>query len=335
MKKSEDMNIDIVVMWVDGDDPRFQDKKRKYLTDANEDGNEDIGGPTRYSNAGEIEFCIASINRFAPFIRKIFIITDEQDPHIEKLVAKHFPEGLIPMEIIDHKIIFRGYENYLPTFNSRALETMMWRIPDLSEKFILMNDDFFLTAPLKPEDFFSGDKTITYSEWYPAFWARFLRSIRLQRHGHKHVGFKGSMLNALDIMGGGFRFLRLSHTPRALRRSFFEEFFGSSCTDNGRVSQNEDILLKNIRHRFRDAEQYNSQELFYLNEIKAGRCTVISPKRKALYMKPHPSSRYVDKKLKGFSRNRKASFGCINSLDGTTRTEQQKILTWIRRHIYN
>ena len=335
MGQPENKDIDIVVMWVDGNDPHFHDKKQRFLTKAYEDKSDDVGGPTRYANAGEIEFCIASINRFAPFIRKIFIITDEQDPHVEELVAEHFPKGLIPMEIIDHKVIFRGYEQYLPTFNSRALETMMWRIPGLSEKFILMNDDFFLAAPLKPEDFFIGEKTIAYANWFPSLWARFLRTIKPRKNGHKPVGFKGSMLNALDIMGGGCRFLRLSHTPRALRRSFFEDFYGSSCRDEGKVMKNEEILLKNIKHRFRDIEQYNSQELFYLNEVRAGRCVVISPKSRLLYMKPHISSKYVDKKLSHFTKNRKACFGCINSMDRTTYAEQQKILNWIREHVYN
>ena len=41
---------------------------------------EDVGGNCRFQSLGEIRYCVESINIFAPFIRKIFIVTDGQDP---------------------------------------------------------------------------------------------------------------------------------------------------------------------------------------------------------------------------------------------------------------
>ena len=326
-------DIDVVVMWVDGSDPHHLAKRRYFLTEEAEDKRPDVGGVTRFANVGEIEFCIASIHRFAPFIHKIWIITDDQDPHVDKVMAKHF-DKLIPMEIVDHRVIFRGYEEYLPTFNARSLETLMWRIPGLSERFILMNDDFFLTAPVQPEDFFRGEKTVSYTSWYNTFMGKILRRIKPRKHGHQPVGFKDSMLNALEIMGGGYRFIKLTHTPRALRRSFYEEFYGSACDDPGPVLKHQDVVLRNICHRFRHAEQFNSQELFYLNEARAGRLILCPPGKKVLYMKPRFAYRYVEKKLESFQANDEAVFGCINSLDSASYKDQQKVLDWLRQHIY-
>ena len=325
--------IDVVVMWVDGSDPHHLAKRRRFLTDAAEDKRPDVGGITRFASVGEIEFCIASIHKFAPFIHKIWIITDDQDPHLEEVMARHF-ERLIPMEVVDHRVIFRGYEEYLPTFNSRALETLMWRIPGLSERFILMNDDFFLAAPVQEETFFRNGKTVSYTSWYPTWLARLLRTVKPKKQGYKPIGFKDSMLNALDIMDGGKRFIYLSHTPRALKKSFYEEFYGISGEAPGRVTRHEEVLLKNIRHRFRASEQFNSQELFYLQEARNRQLIQEKPDKVALYLKPRRKKHYIDKKLKAFNASKTALFGCLNSLEQAAPEDRQKVLDWLRQHIY-
>ncbi|MBR2064173.1 MAG: Stealth CR1 domain-containing protein [Bacteroidales bacterium] len=276
--------IDIVIPWVDGNDPVHSANRMKHITKSDE-SLEDTGGTSRFSSIGEIFYCILSINRFARFVRKIFIVTDGQDPHIEKQLSAMLPEGMIPMEIVDHKVIFRGYEEYLPTFNSRAIEAMIWRIPGLSERFILMNDDFLITGKVGPEDFFQGEKTVCYAKMYPTWWAKLMRRLRPSRKGHKRISFKDSMINAVDIMGGSSRFMFLGHTPRALRKSFYEDFF----------ENREDVMVRNIRHRFRHADQFNSQELFYISEYKQGRCIVKNTSDSLIYLMPKKKKGYIDR----------------------------------------
>ena len=83
---------------------------------------DDIAGPARFRSEGEIFYCAASILRFAPFVRKIFIVIDEQDPHLDGFLTRDFSKNHIPVEIVDHKILFRGYEQYLRVFNSRTVK---------------------------------------------------------------------------------------------------------------------------------------------------------------------------------------------------------------------
>ena len=311
--------IDIVLPWVDGDDPRLKAERFSYMTDGSEAAFEDVAGETRYRSLGEIRYCVDSINIFAPFTRKIFIVTDRQDPQLEQHLQQKFPKGHIPMVIVDHRTIFKGYEQYLPVFNSRAIETMIWRIPGLSEHFILMNDDFMFTGPTTEEDFFRDGKAVCYADWFNTAWARFLRWIKPKKKGHKNVGFKDSMLNALDILGGGPKFLCLGHTPRALKKSFYENFF----------AEREDVMIHNIRHRFRDAEQFNSQELFYMNEHMHGRCIAKPLRKRILYLKPRNKRSYIDNKLEKFKRNKSAIFCCINALCLASESDQKKVLDWM------
>ena len=43
---------------------------------------------------------------------------------------------------------------YLPTFNSNTIELNIHRIEGLADRFVLFNDDTFLTRGCRPEDFF-------------------------------------------------------------------------------------------------------------------------------------------------------------------------------------
>ena len=50
---------DVVIAWVDGDDPAHKRKKASYLTPNKELHFEDVAGESRYKSTGEIYYCIA------------------------------------------------------------------------------------------------------------------------------------------------------------------------------------------------------------------------------------------------------------------------------------
>ena len=52
-----------------------------------------------------------------------------------------FPEKADCLKIVDHKEIFRGYEQYLPTFNSSSIHGNDMENRRAVRKFIYFNDD--------------------------------------------------------------------------------------------------------------------------------------------------------------------------------------------------
>ena len=112
----------MVITWVDGDDPEHRAKRAEFggKVAAVRD---DVGGEVRYSSRGEIFYCVGSVLRFASWVRKIWIITDNQNPRLDEFVERNFPNRTTEIEIVDHRTIFEGYEEYLPTFNSISIET--------------------------------------------------------------------------------------------------------------------------------------------------------------------------------------------------------------------
>lgn len=313
-------DIDIVLPWVDGNDPAHKAKLAKWGGKSDALNLSDVGGSTRFASIGEIAWCIASINRNAPFVRKIFLVTDGQDPHLEPFLERNFPNGHIPVEIVDHKVIFRGYEQYLPVFNSNSIEAFIWRIPGLSEHFLLMNDDFLIVSPQTPQDFFLPDGTpYCYARKFSTLWGKLLRAMKPKKNGHKNISFKQSMMTAASIVGEGPFFLRLEHTPRPLLKSWYEKYF----------SEHPEVLITNIKDRFRDLCQYQAQELEYLPLYREGGCVLKAPFPALFYMMPKKGHDYIKKKMAQLKDNDKVVFCCFNSLDQASEEDQKLVMNWI------
>lgn len=316
-KSMEATPIDVVVAWVDGHDPAHRAKREKYQSGANELSRNDLGGEDRFNSCNEIVYCIGSILRHAPFVRHIHIITDGQTPPIQEMIARNFPERAADVHIVDHKEIFKGYEEYLPTFNSLSIETMMWRIPGLSEKFVYFNDDFMLASDIEPSDWFDPQgRPICYAKWTPSFFAHLLRRIKPKKNGVKPFGFKDSMVNATDLVGM-HRFPMIAHTPYPLSRRAYEVIY----------EKHPHLMEVNIRHKFRDEEQYNPQVLTYA----LGNYEMRSSDSCTLFLQPRNSKPgYITRKLRDAARmGDSLKFVCVNTMHRVAPEEQTMLHEWL------
>ncbi|MCH8550218.1 MAG: Stealth CR1 domain-containing protein [Balneolaceae bacterium] len=260
--------IDAVITWVDGDDPIHKKKKKRVLKELGRKRKRSSTSlptgrdKTRFLNNGELKYCIDSIRKFAPWIRTIHIITDNQVP--EFITESYMAENQI--QIVDHREIFRDYEWALPTFNSRTIETALWRIRDLAPQFIYLNDDFVLTSEVFPEDFFKDDKVVLRGEWMPILsYGRFRIKMNewVSLFAKKVLGITRSMnlllqIRSAELAGLSKRYYRAHHLPHPIRRETLKDFYEG----NGKVFE------KNIKYRFRNMNQFSSVYLARHLEIK-------------------------------------------------------------------
>jgi hypothetical protein len=140
------MEIDLVYLWVDGNDPEWKKKKEAFTGIPAKNSEADTDG--RYINNDELRYSLRSADKYAPWIRQIFIITDNQIP--AWLNVSH-PK----VKVVDHKDIFPP--EILPSFNSSVIEYYLYKIPGLSEHFLFANDDMFFNAAVTPDLFFAPD----------------------------------------------------------------------------------------------------------------------------------------------------------------------------------
>ena len=134
--------IDFVVTWVDGSDEKWLKEKNKYKADKNQDASN-----TRYRDYEIIKYFFRSVEKYAPWVNKIYFITWG---HVPKWLNSKNPK----LVIVKHKDFIP--KKYLPTFNSCAIELNMHRIKDLSETFVYFNDDMVLNNYTKEKDFFEN-----------------------------------------------------------------------------------------------------------------------------------------------------------------------------------
>lgn len=231
MKKQEsvsvDFPIDLVYMWVDGRDPKWLAKRQEYGEPVAE-GMKDATTTARWRDNGELRFSLRSVEMYAPWINHIFIITDSQCP---EWLDTNNPK----ITIVDHKDILP--HEALPLFNSQAIESCLYRIENLSEHFIVANDDTMFVKPCSPSLFFHPDGTPV------------VRLTRFNRRKALHKGmYQRTIRRMQDMVNERFDTLiplAPHHNFDAYRKSYYKECVETCYHDLWRATSYK---------RFRDKE---------------------------------------------------------------------------------
>lgn len=137
--------IDIVYTWVDGDNPAFQEMLKKSSAAEKTQGTVSGVGNRGFRDNEELKYSLRSVEKFAPWVRTIHILTNGQYPTWLDL---NHPK----ISLVSHDTVFKE-SSHLPTFNSHSIELNLHLIPGLSQKFLYFNDDVFLGKAVLPEDF--------------------------------------------------------------------------------------------------------------------------------------------------------------------------------------
>ena len=145
--RKKDKKIDLVYMWIDGKDPDWLKEKIKWEKKLNIKTSND-NNDCRFIDNEELRFSLRSVEKNAPWINKIYIVTNGQIP---AWLNTNNPK----IKIVKHSEIMP--KDALPTFSSCAIESCVANIPNLSEHFLLANDDCFFYRPVKPSFFFTKD----------------------------------------------------------------------------------------------------------------------------------------------------------------------------------
>jgi Stealth protein CR2, conserved region 2/Stealth protein CR1, conserved region 1 len=290
--------VDVVVAWVDGRDPEHRAKRKRLLADPGGDAKPErvATDERRFSDNDEIRFCLRSIRNYAPWARTIWLVTDNQVPAaIDRRKAERKN-----IRIVDHREIFRGYEQLLPTFNSYAIETMLWRIDGLADRFVYFNDDMMLVGPVEPSDFFSHDgKVILRGRWNN--WK--------ERPPEGGISFFGStkLLGAEMLGYTSEHFFGCAHAIYPMLRPAMEELF----------EEFKPAFLANAAYRFRNRKQFWPISAHDHLLLKSDRARVVQPTNWAHFSvrdcqtaSPEDLEARLDQLADGTMR-----FACINYLE--------------------
>lgn len=285
--------VDAVITWVDGAEESHRAKRERILS-----GGEAVERVARiarrFSDNDEIRFCIRAIRNHAPWIRKIWLITDSQQPRSLDL-ALATEAGV---EVVDHRVIFRGLEALLPSFNSMSIETLMWRIPGLADRFIYFNDDVFLTDHVKLVDYFNEGRPILRGKWQP--WSDAPEKLlphQARKNGAALCGQRGKP------------YFIAAHVCHPMLTEVMEETFHDKLPD----------FARNAAYRFRDREQFFPIAVHNHIALGSGRAvTYDRPENDWLFFTvkfcTHGTPSQIISKLEHMAHH-KVSMACLNYLE--------------------
>jgi glycosyltransferase involved in cell wall biosynthesis len=146
--------VDAVYTWVNGADMAWLERKNAVLAAMGMETEDAATSAARFRDRDELRYSLRSIDMYAPWIRNIYLVTDQQVPHW--LDLRH-PR----VRVVDHTEIF-GNRGALPTYNSHAIESQLHHIDGLAEHFLYFNDDVFLGRTVRPDMFFHSNGQSKY-----------------------------------------------------------------------------------------------------------------------------------------------------------------------------
>ena len=250
--------IDIVVLWVDGSDPEFI-REKQAVTGKVAFTNQDIDGDQRYRDYGTLHFWFRMIEKHAPWVNNVYLITNGQKP--DWLNLEH-PK----LKLITHREFMP--EAYLPSYNSSAIELNIHRIEGLSEHFIYFNDDMFMIKDTQPSDFYKNGQPkllAVYDALVP--WSPFTNTCHnnvelIYRHFPNKKALKSSPWKFFNFRYGSLVLKNLlllpwgptgyvnQHLPVPMKKSTLSRLWDIEGETLGRTSRNQ------IRDYGVDVNQY-------------------------------------------------------------------------------
>lgn len=248
--------IDFILTYLDGNDVEWQKERNKYTPGKQADVN-----PNRYRNWDNLQYFFRGVEKFAPWVRKVHLVTCGHVPawlnleHPKLNIVKH--SDYIPAE-------------WLPTFSSRCIDMNFQRIPELAEHFVYFNDDMFITRPVSPEDFFRDGKPVEAAVLTPQAWgasdtvalhiAPIVNTAVINRHFKKKNVIRQHPFNWLNFRYGKdlLRSLNMMpyphfvgfmnyHLPYPYLKSTYEKVW----------AEEEARLTETVSHRFREITDMN------------------------------------------------------------------------------
>lgn len=209
-----DEKIDFVITWVDDSDPKWRKEFEYYSA---KEGRAVDKDQCRYRNWDTLRYWFRGVEKYAPWVNKIFFVTYGHLPNWLKtdnpklVIVKH--EEFVPAQ-------------YLPTFNSFSFEFFLHKIEGLSDKFVYFSDDMFLLDYVEPERFFKeglpcdigGMAIFNHSKPDIFDSSVFLATALVNMHFNKKVAINKNLskwysLNYLGISRNNFRCHRLKKFP--------------------------------------------------------------------------------------------------------------------------
>lgn len=199
----------------------------------------------QFYNHNTIKYVLRGIDEFIPYVNNVFIVVS----NIEQ-VPDYVDQSKV--KIVLHKDFIP--EEYLPLFNSTAIELFLHKIPGLGEEFVYFNDDTIPISHISYEDFFrNGVPCISFNTEQREQSLSYRHSIMSFYEAKNTV----EMLTGKNIDEKDIELQIPQHSPTPLLKSV--------CDEAASLERHDSLLeyyISNIRKQ-RNINQYYWADILY------------------------------------------------------------------------
>jgi hypothetical protein len=310
----DNTEIDFIIPWVDGADPKWIEERRLYREDKSDDS-------VRFRDWGLLKYWFRGVEKYASWVHAIYFVTWG---HVPDWLNIDHPK----LHIVKHSDYIP--DRYRPTYSSHVIELNIHRIKNLSEHFVYFNDDLFLINKTEKTDFFVNGLPCDLAVLYPnhvngtdcQFDHILLNTNEFfARHFDYRKLFKTDMDKWLTLKYGKnllktllllpfpeFPGLMMHHQPQSFLKSAFLEVWDAEP----------DLLNATCNHKFRTETDINQFIMRYW-QIGTGRFAPYNIMKRGTYTTINTQTnyqKYFDSKYKIL---------CLNDDDQKADFEHEKI----------
>ena len=229
--------IDIVYLWCDSSNEEWNSLRLETAKKYNVKIKNPASSECRYRSHDELKYSLRSLDKYAPWVRNIFIVVDDCTLLPSWLDIRHDRIRVVRMSEIIPK-------EFLPSFSSVTIEYHLHNIPTLSEHFLYANDDMLFFNPITPDFFFDekgrpivrmlNDELPFFSMDY--YTKSLLKSYQLVMKYHPHLTKETKLL--------------MQHFPHHNIDAYCKSHFSRT------VDKYSDFLEPRFKYPFRTKEDY-------------------------------------------------------------------------------
>lgn len=150
--------VDIIVTYLNERDKKWQEDFKYWKDKEIKSGiaskiNRQAFGVERTREWDAFKYWFRGVEKNCPWVRKVFLIVQNKN---------HVPDWL---DVNHSKLRIVYHEEYipkelLPTFNAMTIGMYISNIKDLSENYIMCDDDFYFLNPIAKNRFFKGGRPV-------------------------------------------------------------------------------------------------------------------------------------------------------------------------------
>lgn len=157
--------VDIVVTYLNERDSKWQEdfnywKDKEIKEGKASPNNRQAFGEERIREWDAFKYWFRGVEQNCPWVNKVFLIV-QNERHIPEWINRDHPK----LRIVYHEEYIP--QKLLPTFNAMTIGMYVAYIKDLSENFIICDDDFYFLNPIKEDRFFKYNKPVHLNNIVP------------------------------------------------------------------------------------------------------------------------------------------------------------------------